>query len=88
TRPPRGFVRDYPIVFEGVEAVEQLAIALNEVAKYTALKLTQKAITQGRIKRAGIGRKWYQLCQDLVKARIREASLNILEQLWDTPKRY
>ena len=43
------------MVLGGVEAVKQLALILNEVAKYVALKLVQKALIDGRVKRANIG---------------------------------
>ena len=48
-------MKDYSIVFGSAKAVEQLA--LNEVAKYTALKLIQKAITQEKMEGTSVGRE-------------------------------
>ena len=56
-KPPRKPLRGYLIIFGSNEAVEQPALALNEVAKYVALKFLQKALKQGRIKKANIGRE-------------------------------
>ena len=41
-KPPMKLLRDYSIVFRSTGTAKQLALALNEVAKYAALKLTSK----------------------------------------------
>ena len=51
----RMLLRDYPKFLRSIEVVSQLALALNEVVKYTALKLIQKALIQGRIEKTNIG---------------------------------
>ena len=65
--PPKGFMRDYSIVFGGIKCVEELALVLNEVAKYTAFKLLLKSLTRKRIRGDVVGKEWYSLCQDLLK---------------------
>ncbi len=65
--PSRGFMRDYSTIFRSIKADEQLALTLNEMARCTALKLIQKAITQGKIERTSSGEEWHQLSQGLLK---------------------
>ena len=45
--PPKRFMRDYSMVFGGIECVEQLASVFNEVDKYVALNLIINALVKG-----------------------------------------
>jgi len=64
---PRVFIKDYRIL--GID-LNQLRVVLNEVAKYTALDMVRKHLLTGKVKRGEFGRKWLELAQDLLKARI------------------
>ena len=73
---PKGFIRDYSILRIDLD---QLRIALNEVAKYVALDVVRKQLLRGKIKRSEFGRKWLELAQDLLKAWIHEISIQLIE---------
>ena len=74
---PKGFIGDYSIL--GID-LDQLRLALNEVAKYTALDIVRKQLVRGRIKRIEFGRKWLEQAQDLLEAWVRETSIQLIEQ--------
>ena len=76
---PKGFIRDYSILGTNLD---QLRIALNEVAKYLALDIARKQLLRGRIKRSEHGRKWLEISQDLLKAWIHEITTQLIEQTY------
>jgi len=62
---PKGFIRDYSIL--GID-MDQLRVALNDVAKYVALDVVRKQLLRGRIRRSEFRRKWLELTQNLLRA--------------------
>ncbi len=75
---PKGFIRDYSILKIDID---QLRIALNDVAKYVALDVVRKQLLRGKIRRSEFGRKWLELTQNLLKAWIHEISMQLIEQI-------
>ena len=62
---PKGFIRDYSILRIDLD---QLRLALNEVAKYVALNIVKKQILVDKIRRSEFGKKWLELAQNMLKA--------------------
>mgnify|MGYP000338941435 CR=1 FL=1 len=51
------FVRDCSIVFRSIKCIEQLALILNDVAKYILLNLTLNALAKRRIERVNVSKE-------------------------------
>ena len=76
---PKEFIRDYSIL--GID-LDQLRLALNEVAKYVALDVARKQLLKGKRRRSRFGRKWLELAQNLLKVWIHEISTRFIEQTY------
>ena len=74
------FLRDGMVMELQTGPLEQLRLALNEVAKYVALELVGKLYLRGKIERAELGWKWLEMAQDLAKAWIREIVMSLIMQ--------
>jgi hypothetical protein len=77
---PKMFLRDHAVTGLGLEFVEQLRLALNEVAKHAAWVRVRELLIRGAIKRGELGRTWLETAQELAKRWIHEAVESALEQ--------
>jgi hypothetical protein len=77
---PKTFLRDCAVTGLGLGFVEQLRLALNEVAKHAAWVRVREMLARGAIKRSGLGKAWLETAQELAKRWIHEAVESTLEQ--------
>jgi hypothetical protein len=77
---PKTFLRDHAVTGLGLEFVEQLRLALNEVAKHAAWVRARELLIRGAIGRSELGKRWLKTAQELAKRWIHEAVESALEQ--------
>jgi len=75
----KSFLRDYATHF-GSELVNQVRTAVNTGAVEDALEEARKALLEGRIKRKDLGRYWLKTSQELIKKRMHEVFVEIIQQ--------
>jgi hypothetical protein len=77
---PKSFLRDRMVLGVSGETLEQLRIAVNEVAKHAAWQVTRKRLLRGIIKRSQLGKEWLETAKHIVMAWIDEVVKDLISR--------
>jgi hypothetical protein len=75
---PKTFLRDHMMLGVSRETLEQLRIAVNEVAKHAAWQITRKRLMRGAIRRSQLGKEWLETAKYLVMVWLDEAVKSLI----------